>query len=1020
MNTILNWLAGSAYLLVGIVILLAFAAGLRKIRAVNVNKLTFILALVLVSIGVVKPDFSRTGDVFHKFIRGVDLSGGTILVYEVDRENQVEDFNMDNLVNSLKERLDPKGMFNYSIRALGVNQVEIIMPRAHEEDVDRVKQLISTVGQLQFMMVANRRFHDSVMDIASGQWPAKRRIGESAEFIRFGVWLPLNKLDKAHQTLIERAKDGKPNQKIEVTVDNARIVLRYVPIEEATLEKKDPKRHVLITGPNGREFILARWDDDGVHVDSSEYLVREDAVTGERYLLMAIDEYRVRGEYLRRVSPTYHEMKLAVAFTFNAEGAAKFGELTERFSPRNQPDGYESLLGVVLDNRVRNAAGLRERISGSGVITLGSSATKNEVDRLVKILSAGQLPVALNKEPASQFQIDSTLGSDTIQKGQIAIVASFAVVVIFIIAYYRTAGVVAILGLFFNLLFTVALMVLLKATWTLPGLAGLVLTIGMSVDANVLIYERMREEQDRGASLGMAIRNGYSKAWSAILDGNVTTILSAVILYVIGTDMIRGFAVTLVLGLLTSMFCAVYVTRAIFEMLYAKRWLQQLSMMRLMSATNFDFLRLRRTWIAASLIVIAVGMVGVAIRGADNFDIDLLGGTLVQVKFRQDKGMLDSGQVRELASAKLANVSVESVQYSGEQPGFRYIIRTTEQGEAVRQNIIDAFGDRLDTPQLASGPIQPVPDKPADESIGRMIGGKQVELTVTPARRFKAIRGLLVGSLPSEGNQSNPDDLFALVALTDEGTPAIGTESGEYSRYLLAVSPEVKLETGLERAKNNLAVVAAFDQMSMFGPQVAGETQTRAIWAILLSWVVIIIYVAFRFHSWEFGIAGVVALVHDSMAAVGLTALFSLAAVAAPGLEWLLISDMKINLTVIAAVLTLIGYSINDTIVIFDRVREIRGKSPQLTTALFNRSLNETLSRTIITSLTVFMVVIVLYVGGGVTIRGFTFVLLLGLILGTYSTVYIASPVVLYLTDMLARRRARQQAGGRPRTAAAL
>jgi SecD/SecF fusion protein len=1023
MNSVIAFLSNNIFLLGGMGILAVCAYGLQRLRAPNTTKLVAILALVLLAIGAVKPDFSRPDIPFHKYVLGVDLSGGTILVYNVDTQNKPADMSIDQLVNALKERLDPKGMFNYSIRSLGEDQVEIIMPRAHEEDVDRVKQLISTVGRLQFKMVANTRRHAELIQIADERWP-RRDVTTSAVFVRYGVWLPLRRGATSDrdpdQELIRQGESLKPNEKRDVTLENGRsYTIRFVTLEEATFDQLDRSRHVIATGPGGREFVLSRWDDDGVKVGPPENLVKEDPVTGDRYVLMYNDEYDVTGTYLRRVYPTFHEGQLAVGFQFDAEGADKFGNLTNDYRPQ-QNAGYTSQLGVMLDNRLRSAANLIERISSSGVITLGANATNAEVDRLVKILNAGQLPAAVEKEPASQFQIDATLGSDTIEKGQIAIAVSLVMVVVFMLIYYQAVGFIAVLGLLLNLLFTVALMVLLKATWTLPGLAGLVLTIGMSVDANVLIYERMREEIDRGASLGMAIRNGYGKAWSAILDGNLTTIFSAMILYVIGTDFIRGFAVTLILGLLTSMFCAVFVTRAFFDLLYAKRWLQRLRMLRLLSQPNFDFLRLRRVWAAVSAVVIAIGMIGAAARGPNNFDIDLLGGTMVQVAFREDKPKLDSAQVRELASKELPNVSLESVHYTGEAPGYRYIIRTTEQnGQMVREKIIKAFEEYLRLPRLAVGAERPIGETPDHESLTPLKGGKEFELTLSQPRATSLVRTSVTTVLAqNQPTLANIEDAFAVIPVS--AGPVESDSRAEFDRFRLAVAPGVDLSQLVPALQKQVSATAAFDQFNQFGPQVAGETQTRAVWAIALSWLVIIIYVAFRFHSWEFGVAGVVALVHDSLAAIGLTALFSLAAVYVPALEYLFISDMKINLTVIAAVLTLIGYSINDTIVIFDRVREIRGKSPNLTEALFNRSLNETLSRTIITSLTVFMVVVVLLAGGGVTLRGFTFVLLLGLILGTYSTIYIASPVVLLLVDFMERRRKRLQATGRAKAAAAL
>ena len=255
-------------------------------------------------------------------------------------------------------------------------------------------------------------------------------------------------------------------------------------------------------------------------------------------------------------------------------------------------------MGIILDDRIISFPRLITTISDSGRIT--GNFTQDEVSFLVGILRAGKLPATLTKEPISENQIGSMLGDDTIQKGKVAVAVSMIAVFVFTAFYYRFAGLIACVCLLANLLFVFAVMILVNAPLTMSGLAGLALTVGMSVDANVLIFERIREEIDRGAGVRMAIRNGFDRATVTIVDSNLTTLITAFVLYVIGTDQIRGFAVTLILGILTGMFTAVFCGRVVFDIADRQGWITQLRMMRFVGATHVDFMGKRRIWFAVS------------------------------------------------------------------------------------------------------------------------------------------------------------------------------------------------------------------------------------------------------------------------------------------------------------------------------------------------------------------------------------------------------------------------------------
>lgn len=1027
----------------------------------NLGRLLLIACMVLLA-GWAVSDLDR-------FRLGPDLSGGTILIYQVDKSELRDSgrFNMEELLPALKRRLDPAGLYNYVIRALGDDRVEIIMPKAKAGDVDLIKRRISTVGQLQFKILATtqKERHRDLIEDAEDAWPNKI-VGPTeapiGTFIRFGEWnaIPDN---EENAELIKQAKEAWPNKEISSTV-------RFVPRVDISAEEGTQVNPVTQT-ERGQTYVLARWNNKGVERIGEEYghLVRIDE-NGNRYVLVVEDEYDVTGEYLSRVEPTMQDGEPAVAFNFNSVGAGKFYQLTSDYRP--EPDGFQYQLGVVLDNRLRSAPSLRDRISGSGVIEGGF--TSKEVDELVSILRAGRLPFALQKSPSSEYQIAPLLGKDTIYKGATSILAGLLFVLIFMAMYYRFAGFVAILALSFNLLFTVALMVLFKATWTLPGLAGLVLTVGMSVDANVLIYERIREELNRGASLGMAIRNGYEKVFWTIFDSNTTTIITGIILYAIGTDQVKGFAVTLILGILTSMFCALYVTRVIFETMYTSRKLNRLNMAQIMTNANYNFLAPRKLCYMLSLGVIVVGLAAAIYRGQNNFDIDFTGGTMIGLHLKED---LDSGTVRKLATdGGLSNVAVEKIEYSvsesdgqaAKTTGSHYVIRTTErdpdlrsadqngdgrlirqefpgsdeafaaldkdgdkilsQGEmndapGVRDKVAAAFKDYLELPHMSFTDPQPVDIAELEKQLEQASEQDKAQLT-TLVERFRSFDGgqqstitfdefrspdFLAGNLNDVlrilvPEVADPSQLYALVPVGEAVQPAGGVrETPDYKEYRLAMSRDLK--PILERLQTRVKNSPEFDQFSQFGAQVAGETQNIALAAIIISWICIIIYVAFRFGSWAYGLAGVIALVHDVLVATGVFALVSLLGATFPALNSILITDMKIDLNVIAALLTLVGYSINDTIVIFDRIREIKGKSPRLSADIVNSSVNATLSRTIITTLTTLMVVTVLFIFGGAGLRGFSFVLVIGLLAGTYSTIFIASPLLLAFTDMQAKRK---------------
>ena len=1094
---------------------------------------------------------------------GIDLSGGTILVYEVDQEKKDPNkpVDMDNLVAAVSERVNPGGQKEMTIRPYGAEQIEIIIPRIDAEEAKRVEKLVSRAGTLEFRILANTRKHAALI---------KRAFAEGTDVL----------------------KDPRGD-----------VEARWVPVQVG--QGKDFERYLRLP-ESDPEYVA----------------IRETVRRGERILelLVVKDSFDVDGRYLVDAARDYDQTgSPEVAFQFNAAGARLFGRLTSSNLP-DEVQNFYCKLGIILDGRLCSAPRIKSTIHDRGVIEMGTPRgeeerrnQEKEVDDLVRVLNAGSLPTALNEEPISRLTTGPTLGQDTIVKGCWAIGTSAMLVLVFMVIYYRFAGIVASAALLTNLVLIVAIMIIIGAAFTLPGLAGLVLTVGMAVDANVLIYERMREELARGAALRMAIRNGFNRAMSAIVDSNVTTLITGVVLWVIGTDVIKGFAITLILGVLLSMYTAIFCARVVFEIAERRRWISELTMMQMLRATQIDFLGKQRVCIGGSIVLIVVGLVAVGLRGAGLLDIDFTGGVSVVAVFDSPQEIAD---VRR-ASGGLPDLVVSDIQLEDEPRGTWYRINTSQSGvdrgqlsewaaqlvrqqldktfaaeggaeqrsqaiEAFRLQVVKVLETEPDTRQRESA-IQTLDQQIADlfaaasegpqvksalgtvrRQINRIIrtntaigyveeylqqqfpGGLASNsmgfdrvVAVSPAEE-KAAKASPPGPTPPAATDQTRDDLPSdrVLAMADaappppgraaeseaespagkpaaeqpssqappDATPSKGSQAspktaleettggsaekpatpgkgaekpsaapgeaaepgaksaadpfagGTQTRLTFArevsydtvmgmfdaefgsrdavpqlelvplvESPQpgaapkpdqgfmkgesmpykmwsVKIKLPPQEAQSRLASIEAsvadtpfFPSSNTIGSTVAGSTRMQAIYALTASLLFIVAYLWIRFQKVSYGLAAVVAVVHDVLVVLGAIAL---SAYLAAYLGFLLVDSFKIGLTVVAAFLTIIGYSLNDTIVIFDRIREIRGKAPRLTDEMVNLSVNQTLARTLLTNLTVAIVVVVLYVFGGEEIHAFAFALVIGMIAGTYSTIFIASPFLLWMTRL--------------------
>lgn len=1084
---------------------------------------------------------------------GIDLKGGVILIYEVepgvavqsdsdatppksdDDESAGEDeetvrFSMGALVEALSRRINPSGTKEIVIRPYGDRQVEIIIPEVDQREVNQIKKTISTAGVLQFRIVANRRDHSDIIDLAEqmAKDPIKKRsrVVMDEEGIPVGLW--------------------------------ARVAREEEPVDGIHPFKVDVSGFTVRDGSTGDfleippSAVTGRTDDER-RLQLTQYI--ESLGIKNIDVLMATDDgYDVNGAHLGMVSRGVDEvLNPCIHFNLKAEGVNLFAGLTGEYSPEGN---FHRQLGIVLDNELISAPNIQERITGRGRIT--GQFTQEEVDRLVTILQAGSLPVILNKTPISENLINPLLGKETIEQATGAIKISLALVLLFILLYYRFAGFVACMALLTNLLLIVALMVMIDAALTLPGVAGLVLTVGMSVDANVLIFERIREELKRGASLRLAIRNGFSRATTTIVDANVTTLITALVLYGIGTDQIRGFAVTLILGILMSMYTAIFCSRVVFDIGERVRRMTKLNMTQLISESNIDFLGKRHIAVAVSILLICLGIAGIAVRGLDIFDIDFRGGTSVHLML--DKPA-ESEAVRAILDKKFKELEIHyTLTGMSSSPGQRTnqifkvdsAIEEVDELERIIQEAFDENGGdiRLATYSLDQGPLRTItvasaiPTRPSDESAedqptgdaspeSKPAGASQPvppEPKESPAEQpaeapadkpaepeqpadADATEAKDAGSEEKAGGATSPDeateekkpaeskpeslsrmrvdqwpalavadDVARLIAQAEteskaqkttepaedgEATPAKedaessappkpsdeqakdeADQAGQPARNELVEVP-LKFAYGIshdtlfaeiEQAAKDLNIPISYFELlnpeweggtnafnewtlriaatqgetkqlldylkdkfehtpvwpssSKIGSAVAGRMQNKAAMALLTSLLGIVIYIWIRFQKVVFGVAAVIALVHDVLITLGAIAV---SAWLADYLGFLGIEAFKISLPIVAALLTIIGYSLNDTIVVFDRIREVRGKSPALTADMINRSINETLSRTLLTSFTTFIVVAILYAIGGEGIHGFAFSLVVGVIVGTYSSIFIASPTLLWM-----------------------
>lgn len=564
-----------------------------------------------------------------------------------------------------------------------------------------------------------------------------------------------------------------------------------------------------------------------------------------------------------------------VVMIMNTEGAKTWRKVTADASadPSNK-----KAVAIVLDNAVYSAPTVQNEISG-GVSSITGNFKIEETKDLANVLKAGKLPAPA--KIVEEAFVGPSLGKEAINAGLMSSIFGLLLVLVFIIFYYNSAGIIATGVMFVNMFFIFGVLASLGAVLTLPGIAGIVLTIGISVDANVLIYERIREELNHGKNLKLAIADGFKHAFSTVVDSNVVTLLTAMVLYAFGSGPIQGFATTLIIGILCSMFCAIFITRLILEWFLGRNKEIKFSIpatSHTFKNANYAFVKNRKYYYIFSTIIIVAGIISMSIRGL-NYGVDFKGGRTYVLRFEKSV--------------------------------------TTEE---VRAQLTKEFHS---TPEV--------------KTFG---SDNQIKVTTS--------------------------------YLINENTD----------------STDVKVQNAVLKGLSPLNNPVTILSSQKVGPTIANDIKVSALWSIIIALVIIFFYIFIRFRKWQYSLGALVALAHDVLMVLSF---FSL-------MNGLLPFSLDIDQQFIAAVLTVVGYSITDTVVVFDRIREYlnlhHSKKDEMKIVI-NDAINNTLSRTVITSLTVLFVLLVLFIFGGEVIRGFSFALLVGVFFGTYSSVCIATPVMI-------------------------
>ena len=772
---------------------------------------------------------------------------------------------INNTENIIRKRIDQLGVAQPNVQKLSFSG-RILVELPGIDDPARARKQLKSTANLEFW---ETWFNDEVVQRIAD---ANNAAGRALRPDLFGEGAPA---DSTLDTETLRAKNPlfavmQPNQQAKTSIVGFAV-------EADTGKVNDVLQMPEVRTALGTDLRLL-WSAKAEGGVSTLYAIQDQSGRGKA---------KLDGKSIVDARVGYDEIgDIVCNMTMNGEGASVWGQMTKAASADNN-----RAVAVVLDNLVFSAPNVNSAIlNGRSQISFGTGQSAEqkliEAEDLASLLKAGSLPAPARI--VDEVSVGPQLGEENIRAGLSSFVFALLVVLVYMIFYYRGAGVVSNIALIANLFFLIGALASLGAALTLPGIAGIVLTIGMAVDANVLIYERIREELRAGKGLAGAVKEGYSKAYSAIIDANITTLLTAIILYSFGSGAIRGFATTLIVGIFTSLFSAIVLTRLVFySRMDSKKGMSFSSKLTENWFTNtaIPFIARRKMAYIVSALVIAGGMASLSTKGL-NYGVEFSGGTTFDVSFSET---VDVQQVRDALS----------VAFTEEGTPGNPLVQTKESDSQVRimsNYLIDSEADDQ--------------DERIQQALADGLGTLGLDYTV------------------------------------DRYNKVDGTISDDFRRG-------------------------------------AGN-------ATIFSLIVIFLYIFIRFRKWQYGLGALVAMIHDVLIVLSLFSIF-----------WgILPFTMEIDQAFIAAILTVIGYSINDTVVVFDRIREyftLYGKKKDRE-EVFNLALNSTLSRTINTSLSTFVVLLTIFLFGGDNIKGFVFALMIGVVVGTYSSIFIATPTVVDLS----------------------
>lgn len=818
---------------------------------------------------------------------GLDLKGGTYIVFGVDINKAIKD-DLTRKANELKSSLDSKHVVLQSLSVTTTGEINLQLTQVN--DTDTLLTIIKDdFPDLQKLDTSKPPFFAFALTSSEVKYMNSNILSQAVDNIRnrvdqFGVTEPIIQPQGSDQIIVELPGIKDPARAIAIIGKTAQLEFMLVDDKPAFLAEltKDTKKlpdgvyagsnpETLPSGETVNSPYLWAYSKGQLEQFLAGkvppqymvgYKVNKDRNTNlTTYQTYILDkDVSMTGDMLTdarmEIGGEYNQPYVGIRF--NSRGARLFDQLTAAHVGQR--------LAIVLDDIVYSAPVIRERISG-GVAQITGNFSEDEAKDLAIVLRAGALPAPV--KILMKNVVGPTLGSDSIREGMTAAIVGGIFVIVFMLLYYMIAGVIADIGLIINVIMLLAILALFGATLTLPGIAGIILSIGMAVDTNVLNFERTREELKLGKPIRASVDAGYDKAFYTIIDSHITTLITAIILYIFGTGPIKGFAVTLSIGVTLNLFTGLFATRAFFDYLNSRVRLTKLTFLEMIGKTNINFMGVRKYTYIVSGILVGIGIIaGIQIaRGKANIGIDFGGGTSVQIKFQNAIGISDIRKVLEKAEIPSPEIQ--------ELPKLNEFLISVKKAKQVREDIADKIINALRT--------------------------------------------------------AFPDNKFEV-----ENTNEIG-------------------------------------------PVVGKNLQKNALWAIILSLIAIIIYIAWRFE-FKFGVAATIATAHDVLVVLGIFYLM----------------DKEITLLVVTALLTLAGYSLTDTVVVFDRIRErLKTRKNETNIELFNRSINEVLSRTIITSLTVFLVVLAMFLMGGSVLHDFSLAMLIGVVVGTYSSVFIASAIVV-------------------------